>query len=143
MNNQLKKFSPRGGFLPSIFSDNDFFTNFFDSNNLPAVNIKENKKEFSIELSVPGFGKNDFNIEIEKNVLTVSAKKEENKEERDEDEKLLHREFSSSSFSRSFVIPENIDTESIAAEQNNGILKISLPKVDQSPEDRVKKIDIK
>lgn len=143
MSNQLKKFNPRGSFLPSIFNDNDFFTNFFDNSNLPAVNISESKKEFNIEVSAAGFDKSDFSIEIEKNVLTISANKEEKKEEKDENEKVLRREFSSSSFSRSFVIPENIDAEHISAQQKDGILKISLPKVDKLPEEKVKKIEIK
>lgn len=143
MNNQLKRFDPRRGFFPSLFNvSDDFFTDFFRGNNLPAANVVENDKEFRVELSVPGFGKDDFKVEIEKNVLTVSASKDSNKEEKSEDEKVLRREFYSSSFSRSFVLPENIDVENINAEQKDGVLKISLPKI-EAPEDKVKKIEIK
>ena len=143
MNNQLKRFDPRRGFFPSVFNVSDeFFTDFFKGNNLPAANVIENEKEFRVELSVPGFDKNDFKIEVEKNVLTVSASKESNKEEKDENEKMLRREFYSSSFSRSFVLPENVDKENIGAEQKDGVLKISLPKL-EAPENKVKTIDIK
>jgi HSP20 family protein len=143
MNNQLKRFDPRRGFFPSVFNVSDeFFTDFFKGNNLPAANVIENEKEFRVELSVPGFDKNDFKIEVEKNVLTVSASKESNKEEKDESEKMLRREFYSSSFSRSFVLPENVDKDNIGAEQKDGVLKILLPKL-EAPENKVKTIDIK
>ncbi len=144
MNNYLKKFDSRNNFRPSLFNvNNDFFTNFFSGTELPAVNISENDKEFKVELSVPGYDKNDFKLEIEKNVLIIAANKEVNKEEKDENEKVIRREFSSSSFSRSFVIPENVDTENISAEQKDGVLKISLPKKEKALEDKVKKIEIK
>jgi len=144
MSNYLKRFDSRGNFRPSLFNvNNDFFTNFFSGTDLPAVNISENEKEFKVELSVPGFEKNDIKLEIEKNVLNITASKEVNKEEKDESEKVIRREFSSSSFSRSFVIPENVDTENISAEQKDGILKISLPKKEKALEDKVKKIEIK
>ncbi|MFR9165200.1 MAG: Hsp20/alpha crystallin family protein [Dysgonomonas sp.] len=144
MNNQVRKFNPRRGFLPSIFNvDDDFFTNFFEGSNLPAANVVENEKEYRVELSVPGFDKNDFKIEVEKNVLNISANKESRKEEKDENEKILRQEFTSSSFSRSFVLPENVDTENINAAQKDGVLKISLPKMDKAKEDKVKKIEIK
>ncbi|MDU1904453.1 MAG: Hsp20/alpha crystallin family protein [Dysgonomonas sp.] len=146
MNNQVKKFDRRGGVLPSFFNrywNDDFFDNFFDGDRLPATNVKENEKEFKLELSVPGFDKEDFNIEIDKNVLKISARKEVKNEEKDENDKILRQEFGYSSFSRSFMIPENVDTEHIAAKQKDGILEISLPKMDKALEDKVKKIEIK
>jgi HSP20 family protein len=144
MSNQLKKIDPRRDFFPSFFKMNDdFFTDFFKGSDLPAVNIVENNREFRIELSVPGFNKDDFKIEIEKNILTISASQESKREEKDNDEKIHRQEFHSASFSRSFVLPENIDTEHIFAEQKDGILKIALPKLENTPEDKVKKIEIK
>ena len=144
MNNQLRRFDSRRGFFPSLINVNDdFFTDFFKGNALPAANIVENDKEFRVELSVVGFSKDDFNIEVEKNVLTISANKEVRHEEKSDDEKMLRQEFTSSSFSRSFVLPENIDTENIGAKQEDGILKISLPKREKALEDKIKKIEIK
>jgi Molecular chaperone (small heat shock protein) len=145
MNSQIRRADRRGNFFPSLFNhyfDDDFFGNLF-GRDLPATNVVENKKEFKLELSVPGFDKEDFKIEVEKNVLRISAHKEMNKEEKNEDEKVIRQEFTSSSFSRSFVLPENIDTENIAANQKDGVLSLILPKMEKAPEDKVKKIDIK
>ncbi|MCD7972997.1 MAG: Hsp20/alpha crystallin family protein [Candidatus Azobacteroides sp.] len=127
-------------FMGSIFR-NDFFNNLADSD-MPAVNVKEGKDEYKIEVSAPGFRKEDFNLSIDHNVITISAKKEETNEEKDDQDKVLRQEFTSSSFSRSFTLPEDIDTEKISAAQNNGVLEIKLPKMEQAPEDQVKKIDI-
>lgn len=144
MNNQLRKIDTRRDFFPSFFKMNDdFFTDFFKGSNMPAVNIVENNKEFRIELSVPGFNKDNFKIEIEKNVLTISANQESKREEKSENEKIHRQEFYSASFSRSFVLPENIDIENISAEQKDGILRVALPKMENTPEDKVKKIEIK
>lgn len=131
--------------LPALFNqfwNNDFFNNFFDGD-VPAVNVKENKNNFKVEVSAPGFDKEDFGLRVDKNILTISAKKEIKNEDRDNEERLLRQEFSSSSFSRSFTLPENVDTEKINATQNNGILEITLPKMDKAPEDTIKKIEIK
>lgn len=136
------KFDSGKSFLPSILND-DFFTNFFEGNGLPAANIVENKDEFRVELSVSGFNKDEFSIEVEKNVLIISAKQESKQEEKDKEEKLIRQEFRSSSFSRSFVLPDNIDMEQISAQYNDGVLKLSIPKLNKVSEDKTKKIEIK
>lgn len=146
MNNQLKRFDRSGGLFPSLLNrywNDDFFDNFFDGDRLPATNIKENKKEFKLELSVPGFNKEDFKIEIDKNILKISAQTEFKSEEKDDEDRVLRQEFRQSSFSRSFTIPENVDAEHIEAKQKDGILEVVLPKLDKAPEDRIKKIEIK
>lgn len=144
MNNQLKRNDSRRRFLPSFFGFNDdFFTNFFEGNNLPAANVIENDKGFRIDLSVPGFDKNDFKVEVDKNVLTISASKENKKEEKDENEKIVRQEFSSASFSRSFILPDNVDTENIEASQKDGVLNITLPRKEKALEESIKKIEIK
>lgn len=145
MNNQLRKFDRFGSFFPSIFTRNwndDFFDNFFDGERLPATNVKENKNNFSIEVSIPGVEKNNIHLEIDKNVLKISAQKEVKNEEKGNDDKVLRQEFGYYSFSRSFSIPENVDISNIEAEHTNGILKIKLPKMNKVQEDKVKKIDI-
>ncbi|HCO67857.1 MAG TPA: hypothetical protein DIT04_08925 [Dysgonomonas sp.] len=146
MSNQLRRLDRSGGLFPSLLNrwwNDDFFDNFFEGDRLPATNIKENKKEFKLELSVPGFDKDDFKIEIDKNVLKISAHKEVRNEEKDEDDKVLRQEFRQSSFVRSFTIPENIDRENIEAKQKDGILEVVLPKMDKAIEDKIKKIEIK
>ena len=94
--------------------------------NLPPVNIKENEINFELELSVPGGNKEDFKIEIDKDVLTVSTdiKTEEVKRE----EEYTRREFTFKSFTRSFTLPNIIDAENIKANYENGILSFELPK---------------
>lgn len=94
-------------------------------NNAPA-NIHETKDGFHVELSVPGLAKEDFKINIEKGLLTVSyEKKEENKSE---DYKTIRREFSYRSFKRSFNLDENVNVDQVQAKYENGILKLYLPK---------------
>ena len=95
----------------------------------PLVNIKEYENEFRIELAVPGMKKDDFKIDIESNMLTVSAETEEKKE--DILEGYTRNEYNYTSFSRSFTIPEGIDTEVIMAKYVDGVLKLTLPKKEE------------
>ncbi len=131
--------------LPVIFNrffGNELFNNIYDGD-VPAVNIKESDKEYVIDMMAAGYKKEDFNVKVNKSVLTISAKHSEEKEDENKDHKVIRREFSSSSFSRSFTLPEHVDTEHIEAEQSDGVLKIKLPKLDKAKEDKIKKIDIK
>jgi HSP20 family protein len=126
-------------FFPS-FLDNflsrdlmDWGTANFSSTDttLPAVNVKETEDSFEIEVAAPGMKKEDFKVNIENNVLTISSEK---KEERKEEEKgrFTRREFSYQSFQRSFTIPENvIEGEKISARYCDGILCIVLPKKEE------------
>ncbi len=95
---------------------------------IPAVNVLENDKAFSLELAAPGLNKGDFKIDLEKNKLTISAKVEENEEETKGNFK--RREFSYMSFSRSFELPKTVDVSNIEAAYENGLLKITLPKLE-------------
>lgn len=115
------------------------FTNFFDNleknydeltNNskgdVPSVNIIENEKDFVIEFAAPGVKKEDFKINLDNQVLTVSREAEEEKE--DKKENYTRREFVYKSFSRSFTLPKSVKFDEIAADYNEGILIITLPK---------------
>lgn len=116
---------------------NDVFDTFFNDNGLrksfssktPSVNIAEKDNGYEIELATPGLKKDDFNISIEKNILTVSAETKEEKEV--EEKKYNKREFNYTSFSRSFTLPENINEETIDAKYDNGVLSISLTKKEE------------
>lgn len=145
MRNQLRRFDRNRNLFPTFFNHylNDDIFNGFIEENLPATNVAETEKDFSIELSIPGFNKSDIKIEIEKDILKVSAESETSNEEKDDDKKVLRREFKKSSFTRSFTIPENINAENISAEQRDGILHITLPKQEKGLEEKVKKIEIK
>ena len=96
----------------------------------PAVNIKENEGNFELELAIPGFKKEDFNIELDNDVLTISS--EVKKESDANDENYTRREFSFSSFRRSFTLPETVDNGKINANYEDGILKLTLPKREEA-----------
>lgn len=109
----------------------------------PAVNIKENDKHFEVELAAPGLRKGDFSIMIDKNVLTISASQQSQKEgEKEEQGNYTVREFSFQSFERSFSLPENaIEEEKVEASYNEGILRLVLPKKEEK-KPKVKQIKI-
>ncbi len=118
--------------FPLLFDD-AFSKNFFEKQNrmfnTPAVNIKETDKSFELDLAVPGMDKKDFKIELKDGSITISAKHENKVEETNEKERYSRREFSYQSFSRSFVLAEDlVDTEAINAKYENGILNVSIPK---------------
>lgn len=127
-----------GNLMPFVMDD--FFGNdvFFGNNwldreirqTLPAVNIKETKNDFNLEFASPGFSKKDFKIDLEDNILTVSAEKEN--EKREETDTFTKKEFSYNSFSRSFTLPKSVNSEKIDAKYNDGILKLSIPKKEEA-----------
>lgn len=119
--------------LSSLFNDGADYS-------VPAVNIKDNENNFEIELAAPGLKKEDFQIKLEKNVLTISSKKEIEKNENGPN--FMRKEFSYSSFCRSFSIPESVDSEKIKAMHDNGILKLELPKFDKAKVKPFKEIAI-
>ncbi|MCU7551879.1 Hsp20/alpha crystallin family protein [Chitinophagaceae bacterium LB-8] len=99
---------------------------------LPAVNIGENDQSFMVDVVAPGFKKEDFKINIDDDLLTISAEtKQENKEA--EGKEYTRREYSYSSFTRSFQLPDNAKADAIAAKYEDGILKITIPKTEQKP----------
>ena len=122
-----------------IFNDDFFNDDFFKKESVPSANISENSNEFSIEVAAPGYKKDSFNIEIKDDYLKISSKNELSKE--DKNDKYHRREFSYSSFERSFYLPEDINAEDIKASYNEGILNISIPKK-QKIESKSKVIEI-
>jgi len=98
--------------------------------NVPAVNIKETDSSFGIELAAPGKKKDDFNIEIDHNVLTISSEEKVEKEE--SEGKYTRREFSYASFRRAFTLPETVNTDHINASYENGVLHVALPKREEA-----------
>jgi len=115
--------------IPNIVDEllkNDFWGGVSENGCFkPAVNIKENESEYSLNFSVPGYDKNELKVSVNNNVLTISHESE-NKE--NTDSKFLKREFESGSFKRSFELPENAESEKIEASHINGILTIKIPK---------------
>ena len=106
----------------------------------PAVNVIEDEKNYRIEVAVPGVKREDFNIELEKDVLTISTEMKEGKE--DQTPNYLRREFNFQSFKRSFQLPETIDQENIQASHEAGILIVNLPKSEELVEKAMKQIEV-
>ncbi len=96
----------------------------------PATNILEKEDSFEIELAAPGMRKEDFKMEMEKNILSVVFEKED--AEKKEEVEYLQREFEMDGFTRSFTIPETADVENIKARYDNGILFVSIPKMEKA-----------
>lgn len=97
---------------------------------LPAVNIQENEKDFVLELAIPGKKKEDFNVEIDNNILTVSMETQQEDEQKEDN--YTRREFSYTSFRRSFTLPETVNEDKINASYNDGILSFTLPKKEEA-----------
>lgn len=93
---------------------------------LPSVNVKEDEKEFIIEMAAPGMESKDFKVEFENGVLRISSEKEE--ESNEEKKNYTRREYAYNSFSRSFTLPDNSLPDEILAKYEKGVLKITLPK---------------
>jgi len=97
---------------------------------VPAVNVLENGDHYTISLAAPGLKKEEFNIHVDGNILTISSEKEQKKEEKDE--RFTSKEYSYSSFSRSFNLPDDVKQDKIDAHYDNGVLKIQLPRKEES-----------
>lgn len=125
----------KNGFVNPFFNDvysilNDSFINEKAALRSPAVNIAETDAQFEIDLAIPGLSKEDIKINLDKNVLSVSADKKT--ETADENKKFTKREYSYSSFSRSFTLPESADQSKIEADYVNGILKLAIAKKEEA-----------
>ena len=125
--------SPRFSNLIENIFDTDFPTfinNEFLKHAGPSVNIKDTKDAYSIEVSAPGFSKDSFNVKVEDGLLTISGEAKE--EKLDEGTKFTRKEFVHSSFKRSFTLPKTIVADKIGAGYENGILTVTLPKMEEA-----------
>lgn len=112
----------------SQFFDNDslFKDDFFTRNTMPAVNVKDNKTDYEIELAAPGFKKEEFKVNVENGILSITGESKGEKEEKDSN--YTRKEFQYNSFTRSFSLPENADPEAINAKYEDGLLKLIIVK---------------
>jgi HSP20 family protein len=128
-------------FLWSSLFDDDFFPVVSARNtSMPAVNIREDEKRFTLDLAVPGIDKKDLKIEINDDIITISSEQKSEKEEKSDDFK--RREFSYTSFCRSFYLPENVTREKIEANYKDGILTVVLPKDEEEKTKLSRQINI-
>ena len=138
----------------------DFFNDFFENKSLervgmnaPAINVKENDKEYKIEVAAPGMCKDDFKVHINRdgNLVIEMEKtdcgckcKEKDKDSEKKDCRYLRKEFSYSKFNQTLLLPDNADKETIEAHVNNGILYITIPKTTKEKvEDEKRMIEVK
>jgi HSP20 family protein len=142
----LVKFNkPNNTLLPGF---NDVFESIFNDTffndrmiaRVPAVNISESENNYHVELAAPGLKKEDFKLNLERNQLTISV--EQTTEASDEQKNYSKREYSYSSFVRSFTLPESADHGQIAASYTNGILRIDIAKREEAKAVR-RQIEIK
>ena len=148
----LIKFKNEGNFndrfplIPTVFGD--FFNDFLNSdtsnkevfNYVPAVNIAERPNDFTIEVAAPGIGKEDFKVSVETGVLTIAGEKKEEKKE--EGTKFTRKEFSYTTFKRSFSLPEHVNADNIAASHKDGVLTLVLPKREEARTKAAKEIKV-
>ena len=133
-----KELTKRSESFPAFFDDffkpwNEWFDNggsLGKTMTMPAVNVREDKDSYTVSLAAPGLKKEDFNVDVEGNMLTISSEKEEKKEEGDE--KFTRKEYSYSAFSRSFNLPEDVKQDAIDARYENGVLNIRLPRKEEA-----------
>lgn len=115
--------------MEDFWNTDGFFNQpILSRNNYPNVNILDQDSKYEITVSAPGFKKEDFKVDMDNGFLSISA--ETSKESKEEKKNYLRREFSTSSFCRSFRLPDNITDEQIKANYQDGLLNISIAKVD-------------
>ncbi|HWZ36322.1 MAG TPA: Hsp20/alpha crystallin family protein [Mucilaginibacter sp.] len=135
----LVKFNERrdnGGLLTPVFSDvfenlfNDSFISDRMVSRVPAVNISETDNHYHIELAAPGLKKKDFKVNLERNVLTISA--EQQSEQAENEKQYNKREYCYTSFVRSFTLPDSADDAHIDAGYTDGVLRIDVAKKEEA-----------
>ena len=138
-------------------NDFDWLNNWFDDNffntpvmaqtttTAPAVNVKEDNKQYVMEVAVPGLKKEQVNMSIDKDVyLTLSIENKNEQKDENKKEHYLRREFSYTSYRQSYALPDNVNADKIEANVADGVLKVVLPKVEKKEEkEDVKHIEVK
>ena len=118
-------------------------SNYSDTNTtIPAVNVKETNDNFEVEVAAPGMQKNDFKVELDGNMLTISSEKSDQRESK-EDERYTSREFSYQSFQRSFDLQKDVvDIDKIEAKYQDGVLHLQIPKKETAKQKAPRLIEI-
>ena len=134
----------KNSFSPALINDwltNDWFqAHPFQDKQLPAVNIQETEQAFLVELLAPRLKKEDLQVEIEKDVLSIASEAEEKMEETG---RYTRKEYNFSSFRRTFSIPESVDSKKIDALYSEGVLTVTLPKRKETVQEAKKSIRIR
>ena len=139
--------------LPTVlfnnFFDNDFMGHMNVPTTKPAVNVIETANDYKVEVAAPGMTKEDFKVQLDADGnLVITVEKQQSKEEGSEDKPeakyhYLRREFSYTQFTQTFIMPDDVDKHQIGAKVENGVLTVSLPKLDsEALKKEAKMIDI-
>lgn len=122
----IKRSFPSFSSFNDLFDDGHIRSRLSGENWLPAINISDNEGNYEIELAAPGYKKEDFKVSVENRMLIISGESKSTQE--DEGKNYTRKEFHSSSFTRSFTLPENVSDEQIQAEYKDGVLRLKLGK---------------
>ena len=134
------------------FGLNDFFNDLFDTKpldkvggNIPAINVVETDNEYKLELAAPGMTKDDFKVHLNKDGNLVVELEKKNCGCKDKKEcKYLRKEFSYARFTQTLLLPDNADKDGIQASVENGVLKVTIPKLEKVKiEDEKREIEVK
>ncbi|HZY38370.1 MAG TPA: Hsp20/alpha crystallin family protein [Mucilaginibacter sp.] len=124
---KTNRFPSLGSMMNDFWNTDKFFnTPLFNGETLPAVNIRETKNNYELEVAAPGYKREDFKVSVENGMLNISA--ETSSEKNEDKENYTRREFSCASFTRTFTLPENVVEEDINAKYKDGLLFIELKK---------------
>lgn len=132
----------KNSWLPEVFND------FFYNNNMPktnatapAINVLENETEYTVELAAPGLRKEDFDISIN-NDGDLVIKMEKKNEVKDEKAHYLRREFAYSKYEQTLILPDDVNKDEVGAKMNDGVLNITLPKLNKSVQKVARQIEV-
>ena len=132
----------KNSWLPEVFND------FFYNNNMPkanatapAINVLENENEYIVELAAPGLRKEDFDISIN-NDGDLVIKMEKKNEVKDEKAHYLRREFAYSKYEQTLILPDDVNKDEVGARMSDGVLNITLPKLNKTVQKVARQIDV-
>ena len=132
----------KNSWLPEVFND------FFYNNNMPkanatapAINVLENENEYTVELAAPGLRKEDFDISIN-NDGDLVIKMEKKNEVKDEKAHYLRRELAYSKYEQTLILPDDVNKDEVGAKMNDGVLNITLPKLNKSVQKVARQIEV-
>lgn len=135
----------RNNWMPEVF--NDFFDTDFMTRTkatAPAINVKETEKEYTVEMAAPGMKKDDFNVNIDKDGnLHIHMEAHTEKKEEDKKSHYLRREFAYSKFEQTLLLPEDVEKEAISAKVSDGVLTVTLPKLEKQACKETRQIEVK
>jgi HSP20 family protein len=124
------------GNFPDIWGWNDEWIE-----SIPSANVVEGKDDFKVKLAAPGLKKDDFKVDVDDKIITISAEKESSDSEEKEG-KIFRQEYNYSSFSRSFSLPESVEADKIVASYKDGILTLKMPKKEENRKKEMKSIAV-